>query len=330
MRSETLNGNLKAVYQTFERAKTPKLNVYCYQYDRHFKSKLGFLWASIRALNALSKSKIFIIDDYFFPLYAINKHDQNTVVQLWHAVGTLKKFGLGLPGADKSILKPHMNYDWALMNSETDRFAYEQAFEIDSKHLLATGAPMLDALSTPSKSASAETQRLLYSPTYRPGLKGAQQVITTVKNFVSASQALANNWEIYISLHPYISLPALNLPPNVHVFQDAEQVTKLMPTIALFITDYSSLSLNFSYFKRPILLFTPDYQAYLKTTGFYVDYYQTIGAPHFDQAAALVRFINQQLSTLDLTYVQTLRAKTFTHHDRKNSQRVYDFLSHLT
>lgn len=329
MRSETLNGNLKAVHQIFEQAQTPNLQVCCFHYDHRSQSKLAFLWASIRALNALSKSKLFIIDDYFFPLYAINKHDQNCVVQLWHAVGTLKKFGLSLPGAEKSILKPHTNYDWVLMNAESDRTAYEQAFEIDSKHLLATGAPMLDDLMAQQPQQPSRRHRLLYSPTYRQGPDGLKRVLAYVQDFVRATKALTADWEIYISLHPYLSLPALDLPPNVHIFQDAEQVRKLMPSVDLFITDYSSLSLNFSYFERPILLLTPDYQDYLKQTGFYVDYYQTIGAPHFERAPELVHFLNQNLTTLDLQYVRALKAKTFAHQDQQNSQRVYDLLTQL-
>lgn len=329
MRSTSLTDNLQAVYQTFERANTPNLKVSCYHYDHSFKSKLGFLWASLRALNTLSRSELFIVDDYFFPLYAINKQPQNKVVQLWHAVGTLKKFGLSLPGAEKSILKPHTNYDWVFINSEENRAAYEQAFEIDSSRVLVTGAPMLDALLAQSPQTLVGPKRLLYSPTYRPGSDGEQQVLAYVQDFVTASQALTSDWDIYISLHPYLSLPALNLPKNYHIFQDAQQVKALMPSMALFITDYSSLSLNFSYFERPILLLTPDYQDYLKKTGFYVDYYQAIGAPHFDAATQLVKFINQELSTLDLSYVSALKASTFAHQDRQNSQRVYDYLSHI-
>ncbi|AVK63044.1 ribitolphosphotransferase [Lactobacillus sp. CBA3606] len=331
MRSTTLNDNLKALHQEFSAADTDyQVTVFCYHYDHSFKSRLGFLWASIRALHALARSELFIVDDYFFPLYAINKHADNQVVQLWHAIGSLKKFGLSLPHADQSILKPHTNYDWVFINSAVDKPAYADAFDIDPEHILATGEPMMDQLMAMQPETHPGPKRLLYSPTYRPGIHGEQQVLAYVQAFIKAAAQLTADWEINISLHPYLKLPAsLNLPANVHIFQDATRVKTSMPTTDLFITDYSSLSLNFSYFDRPILLFTPDYAAYMAVCGFYVDYYDYLGAPHFAQADQLIEFINQQLPRLDLAYVHQLKAKTFPHQDGQNSRRVYQFLTKL-
>jgi len=326
MRSAELTDNLQALYTEFDRTNTPNLKTLCFHYDHSFKSKIGFLLASLRALNAIAKSQLFIVDDYYFPLYALNKHSKNQVVQLWHAIGTLKKFGLSLPHADQSVMKPHTNYDWVFINADVDRPAYAEAFEIDPSHILATGEPMMDQLMRQRPETHIGAKRLLYSPTYRQGSDGEQRVIAYVKSFVQATQQLTDDWEIYISLHPYLQLPQLELPANVHIFQDATRVKTIMSTIDLFVTDYSSLSLNFSYFDRPILLWTPDYQDYLKTSGFYVDYYQYLGAPYFESVTTLMAFVNQQLPTLDLGYVHALKAKTFPHQDGRNSERVYKFL----
>ncbi|ETY74376.1 CDP-glycerol glycerophosphotransferase family protein [Lactiplantibacillus fabifermentans] len=327
MRSAKLNDNLAALRREFVRDGTTDIREFCYHYDR--SSKLGFLWASIKALNALAHSELFIVDDYFFPLYAINKHADNQVVQMWHAIGSLKKFGLSLPHADQSVLKPHTNYDWVFINAENDKPAYADAFDIDPDHILATGEPMMDRLMTTQPENHPGPKRLLYSPTYRPGADGEAQVLNYVQDFIKASQQLRPTWDIYISLHPYLKLPSLSLPSNVHVFQDAERVKTIMPSMDLFITDYSSLSLNFSYFERPILLFTPDYDAYMADCGFYVDYYQYLGAPHFDTVANLVTYINQQVPTMDLDYVKALKAKTFPHQDGRNAQRVFQHLIKL-
>lgn len=326
MRSNQLTDNLKALYTQFEKDGQMDIRVFCYHYDRTFKSKLGFLVASIRALHNIARSEMLIIDDYFFPLYAINKHANNQVVQLWHAIGSLKRFGLSLPTASQSVLKPHTNYDWVFINSEIDKPAYVDAFDVDPDHVIASGEPMMDELMRQHPETHSGTKRMLYSPTYRPGVHGEAQVLTYVREFVSASQQLQEPWDIYISLHPYLKLPNWHLPSHVHVFQDATRVKQIMPTMDLFITDYSSLSLNFSYFERPILLYTPDYQNYIKTCGFYVDYYQYLGAPHFDRASAIMTFINHDLEKLDLDYVHDLKAKTFPHQDGNNAQRVFQFL----
>lgn len=329
MRSATLTDNLEALHEVFAADNQTDLKVFCYHYDRSLKSKIGFLWASIRALHALATSELFIIDDYFFPLYAINKRPKNQVIQLWHAVGSLKKFGLSLPNANLSVIKPHTNYDWVFINAAIDKPAYVEAFDVDPDHVLALGEPMMDQLMREVPVPHSGAKRLLYSPTYRGGAHGEKQVISYVQKFIEATQGLSTSWDIYISLHPYIKVPQLTVPKNVHIFQDAARVKALMPTMDLFITDYSSLSLSFSYFNRPILLYTPDYQAYIKTCGFYVDYYQYLGAPHFNQASKVIDFINDGLNQLDLSYVQQLKVKTFPKQDGQNTQRVFQFLMKL-
>ena len=329
MRSATLTDNLKALHAEFLAAGETDVKVLCFHYDRTLQSKFGFLWASLKALWLLATSELFVIDDYFFPLYAVNKHERNQVVQLWHAVGSLKKFGLSLPHADQSVIKPHTNYDWVFVNAASEQFAYVDAFDIDPDHVVVTGAPMVDQLMRQRPLTHVGPHRLLYSPTHRPGTDGTAKVLAYVQALVRASQNLTENWEIYISLHPYLHVPALDLPANVHVFQDANRVKRLMPTVDLFVTDYSSLSLSFSHYNRPILLYTPDYADYVKACGFYVDYFKYLGAPDFQSAPDLVNFINQDLTRLDLDYVQALHTKTFTHQDGHNAQRVFQFLMKL-
>ncbi|TBX42649.1 ribitolphosphotransferase [Lactiplantibacillus paraplantarum] len=330
MRSDQLNDNLKALHQGLLMTDINQIKIFCYHYDRTFSGKLGFLLASIKALYLIARSDVFVIDDYFFPLYAIHKHEDNQVVQLWHAIGSLKKFGLSLPDANQSVMRPHTNYDWVLINAKTDQRAYLDAMAIDEAHVLAIGSPMVDDLLNRQPQCNSAVRRILYSPTYRPVAQGKQQVMNYVKNMIDACQQLTGQWEIYISLHPYLKLTAMALPQNVHIFQDAEKVKTLMPTVDLFITDYSSLSLTFSYFERPILLYTPDYDTYMQTSGFYVDYYQYLKAPYFNQATQVVNYINNKLDHMDLSYVRHLKQKTFPHQDGRNTERVVQFVEKLT
>lgn len=90
MRSGQLNDNLAALEQGLKTANVKPVTVFCYHYDRTLVGKVGFLLASIKALYVIARADVFVIDDYFFPLYAIHKHDDNQVVQLWHAIGSLK------------------------------------------------------------------------------------------------------------------------------------------------------------------------------------------------------------------------------------------------
>jgi len=330
MRNTQLVDNLKQLYETFEKNGEYELKIFCFHYDRSSKSRLQFFWVSLTAVYYIATSHLFIIDDYFFPLYSLNKHKQNVVIQLWHAIGTLKKIGLSLPNASDSVIKPHTNYDWVVVNTQEDRQAYVDAFDIKKSQALPLGSPMLDTLAkTTTSLAPNHKKRLLYSPTYRTD--DANQVRTAVDALISAAPTLNDNWEIYISIHPYVNMKKniQDLPKNIHLFQDPALVKRLMQTVDAFITDYSSLLLNFSYFERPILLFTPDYQDYAKQQGFYVDYLQYLNAPNFQTAPAMIDFINNKLPKINLDYVRQLKQKNFPKQDGRNSDRVYQFLTSI-
>ncbi|MDV7718988.1 ribitolphosphotransferase [Pediococcus ethanolidurans] len=330
MRNTQLVDNLKQLYDTFEKNGDYELKVFCFHYDRSPKSRLLFFWYSLISVYYIATSHLFIIDDYFFPLYSLKKHRKNIVIQTWHAIGTLKKIGLSLPNAQNSVIKPHTNYDWVVVNTAADRQAYADAFDINRNHVLPLGEPMLDVIAhTPIKLTPKHTKKILYSPTYRQN--DSKKVLAAVTALIKAAPELKEDWEIYISIHPYVNMKENlhNLPKNIHLFQDPARVKAMMPTMDAFITDYSSLLLNFSYFERPILLFTPDYQEYVQKQGFYVNYFEYLNAPFFQKAPEMMAFINEKFSQIDLDYVRQLKHKNFPNQDGHNSDRVYQFLTSI-
>lgn len=329
MRNDKLADNLLAVYQqflTYQKEDGTTIKTLCFHYDHSLWGKVKLMIKSFKALHLIATSRVTVLDDYLMPLSAISKHEENRVVQLWHAIGTLKKFGQSLPQNQhtKQILPPHINYDAVFINAKQDAFAYQDAFVVTPKQIIASGMPMMDEIAT-SKIVPAKPQTLLYSPTYRSG--GADITLTYIKDFIDATQKLAGNWQIYISLHPYLQVPsAWDIPKNVHLFQDPGYVKELMKTVSVFVTDYSSLSLTYSYYERPILLYVPDLKKYLAKTGFYVDYLSYLNAPYFKTSHAVIDFINHQLATLDCQYVAALKHKNFPHQDGKNAVRVYHYI----
>jgi CDP-ribitol ribitolphosphotransferase len=77
--------------------------------------------AAIHAFRSgfhLASARLFVIDDYFFPMYVIKPRRGATFVQVWHACGAFKKFGYSVVeqgfGADEAYARSvgiHANYD---------------------------------------------------------------------------------------------------------------------------------------------------------------------------------------------------------------------------
>ena len=62
----------------------------------------------MRAAYHLATARLFIVDDYFFPIYVIKPRRGTTIVQTWHASGAFKKIGYSVLdktfGADEELV----------------------------------------------------------------------------------------------------------------------------------------------------------------------------------------------------------------------------------
>jgi CDP-ribitol ribitolphosphotransferase len=78
---------------------------------------------------------VFIVDDYFFPIYVIEPRRGTTIIQTWHACGAFKKVGysvldksFGVDEALASRVRIHSNYDVCLVASHAAAPHYAEAF----------------------------------------------------------------------------------------------------------------------------------------------------------------------------------------------------------
>ena len=96
---------------------------------------IGTAIHALRSGYHLAAARLFVVDDYFFPMYAIRPRAGTRFVQVWHACGAFKKFGYSV--ADKAFgagearldaLPIHTNYDLCLISSRRFVAAYAEAF----------------------------------------------------------------------------------------------------------------------------------------------------------------------------------------------------------
>lgn len=332
-RSGKLNGNLKNIYLECKKDDRLSIKIITFNFERSFWGRIKYLWYSIISMYNLATSCVFLIDDYFLPIYCINnKSKENIVIQVWHAIGHLKKYGLSIPKNRKSVIKHHSNYDWVLTNSESDVFAVSEAFDIEKEKIIVTGAPRLDNLifSQESNQLNNEEYSILYAPTYR-NAKNDDVVYDFINTFISSFSEYSQDKKIrlYISLHPYFNISKVTSNnKKIEIFQDSQKSSELLSNIDCFVTDYSSLLLDFSYFEKPVKIFAPDYEEYIEQTGFYVDFKSYINLPFYTSSDDLMKHLFTY-SELEKKSILKLKEDTFNFTDGKNSRRVYEFISTL-
>ena len=333
-RTEKLSGNLLNVYQEFEKDQTYRIKIQTFNFKRSLFGRFVYFFKSIQSIYELATADLFIIDDYFLPVYYVkNKHDRNKVAQVWHAIGHLKKYGLSIEKNKQSVIKHHSNYDFVVANAPGDVDAIFTSFDTLMENIHVTGAPRLDDLTVlpVEKAQTSERINFMYAPTYRDA-SNEDQVYQYINELIEAFIAKSSEAEhfLYISLHPYLKIEkiATKKAKNIEVFKDGNQSSALLKEMDALVTDYSSLLLDYAYFERPILIYAPDYEDYIDKTGFFVDYKSYIGTTFYSSAENLVEVL-LNYSKINLDYVLKLKEDNFYFLDGKNSRRVYKKLNEI-
>ena len=121
-------------------------------------SYLRFMW---RTARELATARLFIVDDYFFPLYVLPARRGTFAVQTWHASGPFKRIGYAV--LDKGFgtnewsvryLPIHTNYAMVLTGSRESATHYAAAFNMpEGRFVSSIGIPRTDAMFGPERIA---------------------------------------------------------------------------------------------------------------------------------------------------------------------------------
>lgn len=328
-RNDELYGGLRSVYDAFNTTQKYKIKVITFRYHRSFRGRFSYLFYSLKSLYYLSKSSIFILDDYFFPIHCVNKKEKNFVVQIWHAIGHLKKFGLSINKNQLDVIKPHRNYDLAVVNAEEDRKYYAEAFEMPISKVLALGNPKSDVIIkvSPLEHRQGKKFKILYAPTYR---SGGMDYSTELINAVLLRFRDSEYIELTISVHPYVTINEKLIGENISIIQDGGVLDKTLSEYELLITDYSSVVFDFSFYERPIVLYTPDLKDYSQKVGFYIPLSDYLDLPTYTSLDNLERNLLSLVGNQEVVEkVRILKNRTFKYTDAKNSKRLVEYIQKI-
>jgi teichoic acid ribitol-phosphate primase len=308
------------------------------------RGRAGALWHALTAGYHLATARLFIVDDYFFPIYVVRPRDGTTIVQTWHASGAFKQFGYSVLdksfGADEVLtdrVAIHSNYDVCLVSSASVAPHYAEAFRLPIERFVSRlGIPRTDVLfgeeriarlvaDIRSRYAIPDGRRvILYAPTFR----GDSVVDATAGDGLDLGrlrEALGEDHVVLVRLHPFIR-EHVALDPALAGFaidvSDHPDINELLLVTDLLITDYSSVIYEFSLLGRPMVFFAPDREAYERERGFYFDYASGVPGPVFETTDALARHV--RAGAFDLGRVETFRAASFDVADGNATTRFVE------
>ncbi len=259
--------------------------VLCRAVPRSLLGRIGYLGESVRQMRHLSTASVCIVDGYIAPVSMLDHGPQLTVIQMWHALGAIKKFGLQAVGKEggrsadlANAMRMHRNYDIVLCGGEGSVDAFSEAFGVTSDRVRCLGLPRVDALMAmaagsdhPSariqalierfpRLADAERTRVLYAPTFR---RTRNTAFETVVNAFS-------DGECTLIVKPHDLERATTSGDHV-VDGTGIDVIELLSLVDVVITDYSAVAFEAAVLGKPTLFHVNDIDDYERDLGLNID-----------------------------------------------------------
>ena len=133
----------------------------------------------LRQIYHLATSKIVILDSYCIAVSVLEHRNSLLIIQIWHALGALKKFGYsildkkeGTSSRIADLMKMHKNYSYVLASGEYCRVYFAEAFHQPIDKIKVFPLPRLDLLLDKLYQEQKKKEILLKYPfLYRDGKK---------------------------------------------------------------------------------------------------------------------------------------------------------------
>ena len=243
-------------------------------------------WKSL--IYELETAKIWIFD---MPIrtQAIKRMGQTYIqVKHWGSI-TLKKFYLNeeVNDFEREVWKRNGEMiDYIISGSEFDEETCKRGFNFN-KIFLRFGSPRSDILFKPNfykekvfkrYSITSDKKILIYAPTFRTvSLKKDYNYQELDFELITKSlnQKFKGDWIIFLRYHPSVKMVS-DLDEhfnNIINVSDYESAQELVAASDIMISDYSSIMFEPAYVMKPVFLYAPDREEYIKNErDFLIDY----------------------------------------------------------
>lgn len=270
----------------------------------------------LKAAYHLMTAKTIIVDNYYGFLSVAKFKKGVECIQIWHAAGAIKNFGLLDPTveqrpkrAQKRIKKVYQNFHKVVVGSDVFADIFKKAFNVKEEQLLRFGYPRTDFFYNQTAQEKKREQFyqkypqfknkkiILYAPTYRPNPEDNQLKLDIDQLYKS----LKDEYVLFIRLHPSVSISEINYfvyQDFVFDFSKKASINDLIVVSDLLITDYSSIPFEYAILEKPMIFYPYDLEKYQENPGIWAKYEDIVPGP----VAFLTKDILRYIKSNDFDY----------------------------
>lgn len=284
--------------------------------DKSLKA-LGYAGHVLKQEAAILASDVVVLDTYIIPASMLPHRKRTKVVQMWHALGAIKKFGwqtVGKEGGSSEktarLMKMHNGYDYVVCSSDVTAEHFREAFKTDRSKIVKYGLPRIDYIkSVISGDRHDETlerilkvysqlkndrKTILYAPTFRRGKTvDVQKLIDSLG---------PDKYNIVVKLHPLYRGEAAKTTREFDtvIIDEAFSSNDWLAKADIIISDYSSFVVESSLADKPLYIYAYDLEDYEVNTGLNIKFESEPISPYvFREADALAEAIGKNDYNID-------------------------------
>lgn len=265
--------------------------------------KIGYIFHMLGPeMHTLATSRVVMLEGYSITASILHHRKELKIVQMWHALGILKKFAFLAVGTEEgrspeiaAAMHMHENYDYVLASSEFCRPFYAEAFGYDEDVVRIIPLPRTDLLKNEEYNQGKRTEitvkypslasgkrNLLYAPTFRVDGDVSDKLYELIDRIDF------DKYNLIVKLHPI---------DKTRVDSDKVLMCEEFTTIELFsvadamISDYSSIIFEAAAAELPVYLYTYDLDDYIRDRGFCIDFMEDVPLEKYLDADSMMTAI---------------------------------------
>lgn len=262
-----------------------------------------------RAARLAAGAKVIVLEDFYPQIHALSLRKETKLLQLWHACGAFKMFGLSDIGKVNNLgqdTKNHRNYSFAFVSGTHMVPFYSEAFGIAPSQVLPLGVPRTDIFFDKGYKDKMRAELfkrypilqgkrvVLFAPTFRgSGKKRAYypEEHFSVDKFL---ERMPEDVVLIIKNHPFVKNSFSfheQYSGRVIDLSGRENINDVLFVTDLLITDYSSSIFEAALLKIPMLFYVFDLEEYVNGRDIYFDFASFIPGKQADTFEELIEAV---------------------------------------
>lgn len=267
-------------------------------------NKFTYMWHMFKQMYHVATSKAVILDSYCI-IISLLKHKKNLkVIQIWHSVGCMKKFGYAMldkPEGTKTqiakIMKMHHNYDMVCISSFSFVKDFLEGFRIPREKIYEAPLPRVDRLLDEEYRETKkqelyqkipklkEKKNILYCSTFRKTGKNNGENLTNLIQEIDFEK-----YNLLYKPHPLNTIKC----QDERVICDFESTYEALMVADYVICDYSSIIYEVGLLNIPIYLYAYDWEEYRTKRELNLDIEHDTGLLFTDNPKEIMKEIEKQ------------------------------------